>query len=233
MTFRFSSLRGLFSTGRAAEDARPLSRRQLRQRRQMRSRRIKAILAGGLVFSVGATATLATWTDSEEASGSFEAGQFNIELSSDGQWAGTNTMTFNADNMYPGQTVYAPVSVRTTSSTSFDGKLTVSAEGISGTNPFAAALSYRAVARSESGLDCNADSFPGPGEFIFDSSDGIPLSSTLTADSTQSLESAAASVQDYCFEVTLANGAPDSAQGQSVTHTWTFAAESTPPTSGS
>lgn len=229
MPIRFSSLRRLFSTGRAPDDARPVSRRQMRQRQQMRGRRIKAILAGGLVFGVGATATVAAWTDSEEASGSFEAGRFNIELSTDGQWTGTNEMTFNAGNMYPGQKVYAPVSVRTTSNTSLDGKLTISAGGISNPNTFASALTYRAVARSTSGVTCNAANFPGPGDIIIGSSGGVPLSSQPTVDSSQNLEAASASVQDYCFEVTLANNAPSSAQGLQANHTWTFTAESTEP----
>ena len=60
------TLRKFFSSRRLSEDAGPVSRRQLSQRRQLRGRRIKAILAGGLVFGVGATATLAAWTDSED-----------------------------------------------------------------------------------------------------------------------------------------------------------------------
>lgn len=224
------TLRKFFSSRRVSEDAGPVSRRQLRQRRQLRGRRIKAILAGGLVFGVGATATLAAWTDSEEASGSFEAGRFNIELRAGGEWNGTNEMTFNAGNMFPGQKVYAPVSVRTTSNTSIDGKLTVSARGISNPNSFASALTYRAVARSTSGVACNAGNFPGPGAFVFGSAAAaIPLSSTTTADSTQTLKAASASVQDYCFEVTLASNAPSSAQGLQAGHTWTFTAESTAP----
>lgn len=201
----------------------------MRQLRQMRGRRIKAILAGGLVFGVGATATVAAWTDSEEASGSFEAGRFNIELRAGGEWNGTNEMTFNAGNMYPGQKVYAPVSVRTTSNTSIDGKLTVSAGGISSPNAFASALTYRAVARSTSGVACDSKNFPGPGTFIVGGSGGVPLSSELTAGSSQTLKAASASVQDYCFEVTLASNAPSSAQGLKASHTWTFSAESTAP----
>ncbi|SDT10615.1 SipW-cognate class signal peptide [Brevibacterium siliguriense] len=230
MPFHVSPLRSLFSTGRVSGDARPVSRRQLCQRRKARGRRVKAILAGGLVFGVGATATVAAWTDSEEASGSFEAGRFNIELSTDGQWTGTNEMTFNAGAMYPGQKVYAPVSVRTTSNTSLDGKLTVSAGGISDPNVFASALTYRAVARSTSSVACNSDNFPGPGSFVFGSAAGaIPLSSTPAAGTTQTLKAASASVQDYCFEVSLPSGTSSDAQGLSASHTWTFTAESTTP----
>lgn len=202
----------------------------MRQRRRLRNRRIKAILAGGLVFGVGATATVAAWTDTEEASGSFEAGRFNIELSVDGtDWTNTRTMTFNAGSMYPGQKVYAPVFVRTTSTTSIGGEVTVSGGGIQNPNAFASALTYRAVARTSSGTGCDANSFPGPGTVIFGEDGGVALSSRPTAAATQELESAGAAVQAYCFEVTLPTNAPNEAQGLSTSHTWTFTAESTTP----
>ena len=137
MPIRFSSLRRLFSTGRAPDDARPVSRRQMRQRQQMRGRRIKAILAGGLVFGVGATATVAAWTDSETADGSFKAGTFNIELSINDQWTSDNEMTFDSAPMFPGSKVYAPVFVRTSPSTSIDGDLTVKGNGIGSPNAMA------------------------------------------------------------------------------------------------
>ena len=49
-----------------------------------RRRKISAILAAGMVLGVGTTATLAAWNDSEYAQGSFAAGTFNLEGSTDG-----------------------------------------------------------------------------------------------------------------------------------------------------
>ncbi|SFH86076.1 hypothetical protein E3O11_09355 [Cryobacterium levicorallinum] len=50
--------------------------------RQKRNRRIRAVLAGGLVLGLGAAVTLAAWNDSEFARGSFAASGFNLVGSS-------------------------------------------------------------------------------------------------------------------------------------------------------
>jgi predicted ribosomally synthesized peptide with SipW-like signal peptide len=86
---------------------------------------VRAILAGGLVLGVGAAITLASWNDSEFATGTFAAGSFNIQGTSgdpaatptwaDHATSGTaQSLTFkvNADTLSPGQTVYAPFSLR-------------------------------------------------------------------------------------------------------------------------
>src|SRR5690606_31735774 len=54
------------------------------QHRRRRSRMIRALLAGGLVLGVGTAVTLAAWNDSEFASGTFRAGTFDLEGSTDG-----------------------------------------------------------------------------------------------------------------------------------------------------
>lgn len=226
-----ASLCDILSPKRVETPARPASRRRIREnRKRLRNRQIKAILAGGLVFGVGATATVAAWTDTETSKGEFTAGKFNIEVSVDGtNWTTTNpSMTFSATAMYPGQKVYAPVFVRTTDGTTVGGKLTVAPNGITGPNAFASALTYRAVARTPegSGVMCNASNFPGPGNVIIGQSSGVPLSSKPTGLPTQNLASRGTSVQAYCFEVELPTGASNNAQNQSATHTWTFNAES-------
>ena len=53
-------------------------------RPNQKSRKVKALLAGGLVLGVGAAVTLASWTDQEWTEGLFGAGSFNIEGSLDG-----------------------------------------------------------------------------------------------------------------------------------------------------
>lgn len=47
-------------------------------------RKVLAVLAGGLVLGVGAAITLAAWNDSEFATGTFTAGSFNLQGSTDG-----------------------------------------------------------------------------------------------------------------------------------------------------
>src|SRR5690625_2824795 len=96
---------------------------------QRRRRQIQALLAGGLVLGVGATATVAAWTDQEDAFGEFQAGQFQIEATTDASWQsfdGPYEMEFDAAGMYPGQNMYASVLLRTTPQTTVDGALTVS-----------------------------------------------------------------------------------------------------------
>lgn len=91
-----------------------------------RNRKRKAILAGGIVLGLGATMTLAAWSDTEYANGVFSAGKFNVQgnpsltsppaaLSWADNYAANGVgLTFSANfsNMTPGTTVYAPFSLR-------------------------------------------------------------------------------------------------------------------------
>ena len=229
------TLRKFFSSRRLSEDADPVSRRQLSQRRQLRGRRIKAILAGGLVFGVGAVGTVAAWTDSETADGSFNAGTFDIELSIDGQWTSTNEMTFDTAPMFPGSKVYAPVFVRTSPDTTIGGDLTVKGNGIGSPNAMANALVYRAVTRTITpeeveGFTCASGSFSASATYAFGGASGaVGLKFPITSANEPTLEAVGGSVQAYCFEVSLPNDASSDAQGLSASHTWTFDAESVTP----
>src|SRR5690606_23874046 len=53
-------------------------------RRSGTSRKVRALLAGGVVLGIGAAATLAAWNDSEYAGATFTAGSFNLEGAVDG-----------------------------------------------------------------------------------------------------------------------------------------------------
>ncbi|RBP68120.1 putative ribosomally synthesized peptide with SipW-like signal peptide [Brevibacterium sanguinis] len=203
--------------------------------RRLRLRRIKAVLAGGLVFGIGSAATMAAWTDTESATGSFTAGRFAIELSVDKSWSNSREMTFNAGGMFPGKVVHAPVFVRTSADTTMKGRISVAGGGVSGTpNALAQSLSYKAVTKSFAtaaeamAAACDDSAFTSGADYVFGSaSSSRPLQTGATGSTQQSLQAAAGSVQLYCFRVELASSAPNSAQGQSATHTWTFTAEST------
>ncbi|SEE76031.1 SipW-dependent-type signal peptide-containing protein [Ruania alba] len=93
------------------------------QPRPQSSRKVRALLAGGLVLGVGAAVTLAAWNDSEFTSGLFGAGSFNLQGSStsavDGysdhesaDGAAALTFTTPVDNLAPDDVVYAPFWVR-------------------------------------------------------------------------------------------------------------------------
>ncbi|MGN0100641.1 MAG: SipW-dependent-type signal peptide-containing protein [Dietzia sp.] len=94
-----------------------------------RNRKRKALLAGGLVLGLGATATLAAWTDDVWVNGTFTAGKFNVQgavTATSGNWAtasnwqelntsgtaGTLAFTVNPAAMTPGDAVYAPLNLR-------------------------------------------------------------------------------------------------------------------------
>lgn len=227
MRFPVGPLRGPDPSERVSVEARSDSRRQ------MRNRRIKAVLAGGLVFGIGSAATLAAWTDTEEASGSFKAGTFNIERAVNGSWSSSPKMTFDASGMYPGSKVYAPVFVRTTPNTTMAGDLVVSSAGATvDAGGIAESLEYRAVTSSlapgdESSFTCNENSFSGSSTYVYGgASTTVPLASDANGDGKQAIKPNAGDVRAYCFEVTLRTDTPSTAQGSSAANTWTFGAES-------
>lgn len=214
-------------------DTRHQSRRAVRQRnrvqRVQRRRKIQALAAGGLVLGVGASATVAAWTDEEFASGTFQAGQFNIEANVDGTWQGSNTMQFDASNMFPGATAYAPVFVSTTPDTTVAGVVTVAASG--GEGALAQHLQYRAVATElpsrGTSFTCDASNFTDGADYVFGSGSGyVDLASAPTSEAAHPVAAGGNDAVAYCFEVQLAQDAPNDAQGTSADHTWTFNARS-------
>lgn len=200
-----------------------------RAQRVQRRRKIQALAAGGLVLGAGASATVAAWTDQEFSSGTFQAGQFSIEANVDGNWQGSTTMQFNAENMFPGATVHAPVRVSTTPTTTVTGEVTVDASG--GEGDLAQYLQYRAVATELSSRDddftCDASSFTPGAEYVYGSdTQFVNLTSAQTSAGTHSLAAGGNDAVAYCFEVQLAPDVPNGAQGGTADHTWTFNAQS-------
>lgn len=100
------------------------------EKKTTRRRKVQAVMAGGLVLGVGAVVTLAAWNDSEFAEGIFGAADFNLQGSTDGvvfedheTEDAAATMDFAADNIIPGETVYAPFSVRLDADTTVGGTI--------------------------------------------------------------------------------------------------------------
>jgi len=86
-----------------------------------KSRKVKALLAGGLVLGVGAAVTLAAWTDQEWVKGTFSAGNFNVQGSPTGsnyadhetsENAATLTFEVNPENLSPSDVVAAPFALQ-------------------------------------------------------------------------------------------------------------------------
>ena len=193
-----------------------------------RSRKFKAILAGGIVLGVGAAVTLAAWTDSEWAEGTFGAGSFNVQGSTNGSDFADHTsadgaanLTFDldgGDNLTPGDTVAAPFVLRLDGDTSYDASVVLNDATGSGAN--AAALTYGIVAVANAGA-CSADA---TGTSIVPA--GTALGSVAGAqgfDLTSGAGTEAGAPATLCFMVT----ADDSlTQGQSTTAQWQFTATS-------
>lgn len=110
--------------------------RSARLRNALRGRRTRALLAGGVILGLGATATLAAYSDSEWVTSAFSAAAvepelvLEIEASRDGtEWAEDEvTLQFTADatRMTAGTTYYAPLYLRLKDTTSLpDGTYAV------------------------------------------------------------------------------------------------------------
>ena len=141
-------------------------------RRSTTKKRVGAILIGGLVLGVGATATLAAWNDSEFATGTFSAGTFNLQGSTTSETTGFadnasapgQSLSFTAgfDSLSPTDTVYSPLWVRLAANTSAGAALTVSSvdsTDTSGTN--SAQLGYTIYELATNTTTCDAAGVAG------------------------------------------------------------------------
>lgn len=201
--------------------------------------KVRAALAGALVLGAGATMTLASWTDTEFATGSFATSRFDTQSSIDNSvWADNTsapgaTITFAGTGMSPDTHRYGYVLIRGKAN-SVAGTLTFAAptvtNGATDASPFlGSALQYKAVAISAAG--CSSSTFStGTPTYIVGSA--AAYTSLAAAGSTGvALPAATASPgapAGYCFDVYLPAGADTQLQGKSVTVTWTVTATSVP-----
>lgn len=190
-----------------------------------RSGRVRAILAAGLVLGVGATVTLAAWNDSEFVTGTFQAGSFNMQGSTDGAAYSDHAsapgaalgFSVNAANLSPGDVVYAPYAVRLAANTSSPATVTVTAPSTSGT---VANLTYSLIQPSTFGCSAattgttlvptNTAVGSVPGTVTFALAAGTPTTNPGTA-------------VPLCFVVRAGAGLT---QSQTGTATWQFQAAS-------
>lgn len=212
---------------------RATTRRQARGR--LRSRRMRVVLAAGLVFGAGAFATLAAWTDTENATGSFGASVFDTQSASAGSPTYTSqtaapgaSLTFNATAMSPGTSFFAWLNVRTTPTTNVAG--TVALTGVANNGGgLVGALQYRAVRMSSASpaSTCNAAAFTtGTPVFIAGTSGTYSAITQVPASPVSSPIAAAGAEIGYCFEVRITPGSANTFQGTTATVTWTFTSTS-------
>lgn len=109
--------------------------------RGLRGRKVRAILAGGLVLGVGSAVTLAAWNDSEFAQGTFGAGHFNIQGSTDGTTFGDHasgspaslSLSAGFGTLSPGYTVSAPFVLHLDATSTNNAVVSVASAAGSGT----------------------------------------------------------------------------------------------------
>lgn len=195
----------------------------------LRGRKIRALLAAGVVLGVGATATLAAWNDSEFVDGEFAAGSFNLEGSIDdsayadhatAEDAAALAFTVNPTNLSPGDVVYAPYAVRLAAGTTTGGE--VALEGVTNTGTVTN-LTYALVQTTS--ITCDADAIAGGTVLVPAGTALSSVASPPTFSLEQGTDEATAGDPAYlCFAVTAGG---DLQQGQSGTATWQFQATST------
>ncbi|WP_240482633.1 SipW-dependent-type signal peptide-containing protein [Microbacterium arborescens] len=188
---------------------------------QRRRRMALALAAGGLVLGVGAIVTLAVWNDSEFATGTFGAGSFDLQGSTDGTTftsdaaapGKTLTFTLDADALAPDDVVYAPFAVQLSGTSTNEAAVSVEnvIDGAIGDD-----LTYSLFVEDDFGVTCSAATPPTGTEVVAD----------RAADATGTVDvfdlTAAGTPVNLCFVVTA--GAIE--QGEAGTITWEFAGTS-------
>lgn len=188
------------------------------------------MLAGGLVLGVGAAVTLASWTDTEYATGNFAASTFTTESTgSTVNWVSNTaapgaTLVFAAGAMSPSVSHYATLNVRTTAATNVAGTVVLSSATRAGTLP--AVLEYRTVRTTAATTTCNATAFTGSPVWVAGDATTWIASNTVPASPTSSPIAAAGGEIRYCFDVRIQSTAATTYQGTTGTITWLFTATS-------
>ena len=195
---------------------------------RMRRRKFKAILAGGLALGLGTTITLAAWNDSEYASGTFTAGQFNMVGSTDGiDYAdhdtpgGAAALAFSTgfDNMSPDDVVAAPFAVRLDENTTYDATVTVASAT---PDPIGfVGLTY-GIATVVAFGDCA----PTPADPTWIVAEGTALDSVAGASTFNLTRGPPTTPGDPVFLCFVVTASSDLEQGTSVTETWQLLATS-------
>ncbi|MGW9113651.1 SipW-dependent-type signal peptide-containing protein [Microbacterium sp. NPDC055683] len=184
-------------------------------------RRVRALLAAGVVLGIGSGATLAAWNDTEYTTATLTASTFGIVGAADGATftehnttgtAATLAFSTPATAMSPSTTTYALYSVRTISS-SLGGTLKMNATTTAST--LSAQLTYGV--RTITGTTCNLTTFNAGAEIL---ARGAAM--TASPASTQTLTANAGTAVNYCIEITMSPTAPSSVQGQSAALSWEF-----------
>jgi predicted ribosomally synthesized peptide with SipW-like signal peptide len=175
--------------------------------------RVRAALAGGLVFGLGAGLTVASWTDAEFTRSTFTASAFGVQTSLNGAaFTTSSTISASASGLYPSATLtsgrqYVSLRVQTTAA-SVAGTVRLSATAATGA--LAPVLQYRIVLATT----CTAAAFTGsPTYVVGGASTYQAASSALALTSPLSLAAAAGTGRDFCLEFSIPTGSSQATYG--------------------
>lgn len=193
-------------------------------------RRTRAVLAGGVVLGLGATATLAAYSDSEWASGTFTAAAVTAEVlelegSKDGSGYGSAVALkseFDMTKMVKGATYYAPLYVRTTAATTVDADVTIPAPAVGGSTALANKVSVAIIQSTNSTCDAQT-----PGSNVGGGTTLGAAASTQTVRITAGPAGATDAATVLCFQFTLTER-PAGTAPLAATATWTVTATQAP-----
>lgn len=181
--------------------------------------KVRAALAGGLVFGLAAGLTVASWTDAERVGATFTASTFDLQSSLQGAaFTNSPTVTGNVTGLYPGSLAYLSLKVKT-AAVSTAG--TVSLSAAANSTGLDAVLRYRIIRNAPT---CNASAYTGSPTFVVGGAGPAyqQVNAALAATPGLALTANAGSEIDYCIELGMpATGVSQiTYAGASGTVTW-------------
>lgn len=211
-----------------------MTRRQARETRRRRSRRVRAVLAGGLVFGVGAAATLASWTDQEVATATITAGTFAIESRTnlgsftDSPNSPVLTLPLGAMGLYPGEKRAAWIQVQNKGSV--PGIVSLSAVNVVGSDGVSAPVGNSAKLQGALKVGVAVSTTTNAGVAPTCTTSTVTTSTATGVNvvpapvATGSLSANRGNIVTFCIVVELPTAAANDTQGGDVRPTWTFTA---------
>ena len=180
--------------------------------------KVRAALAGGLVFGLAAGLTVASWTDAERVGATFTASSFDLQSSLQGAtFTNAAAVSGKVTGLYPGSLAYISLKVKT-AAVSTAG--TVSLSAAANSTGLDGVLRYRIVRTAAA---CTSAAFTGSPVYVVGS--GVPayqqVNTALAATPGLVVAANAATEVDYCIELGMPLGVAQAGNaGTSGTVTW-------------
>lgn len=195
--------------------------------------KVRAALAGGLVFGLAAGLTVASWTDAERVGATFTASTFNLQTNvQNAGWTSTGgttgTVTATAAGIYPGSSGTRYVSLRVnTAAVSLAGTVRLSAAANAG-GGLTPVLRSRIVTITAA-TTCGAGVFTAGANYIAGTNTTYQMvSAALPATAPISIAANGGGPEvQYCIELSIATATVQATyQSQAATATWTVTGQS-------